>query len=59
MIPMGNKVSWQLAVGSWQIGSRKRMVPMGNTFEKRGTMIDRVSKIFAGSRVHLQCGNKE
>jgi hypothetical protein len=29
---------------------RKRMVSMGNTLMKRGTMTDRESKIFAGSR---------
>jgi hypothetical protein len=27
---------------------RKRMIPMGNTFAKHGTMFDRVSKVFAG-----------
>jgi hypothetical protein len=26
------------------------MVPMGNTLRKRGTMVDRESKVFAGSR---------
>jgi hypothetical protein len=44
MIPMGYEVSWQLAKRrNEETKKRKRrMVPMGNTLEKRGTMVDRV-----------------
>jgi hypothetical protein len=35
------------------------MIPMGKAIVKHGTLIDLESKVFMGSRVHLQCGVKE